>query len=128
MSAINVERARAGFEAIQRGELDAIAELLDPDVKWHGGDPSAEGACQNRSQALEFIGRARRRGGIGKLVDVIDLDDERVLVVIQPPAADGATPSPRANVTTFRDGRVVEMIAFESPEAALVYAREDRAI
>ena len=39
MSESNVELARGGYEAIMRGDLDAIGELLDPDVKWHGGDP-----------------------------------------------------------------------------------------
>ena len=41
MSESNATLARAGFEAAQRGDLDAIAALLDPDVKWHGGDLSA---------------------------------------------------------------------------------------
>ena len=41
----NVELARRGWEAAQRGDLDAIAALLDPDVKWHGGDPAS--GCQN---------------------------------------------------------------------------------
>lgn len=123
MSVSNLERARAGFAAIQRGDLEAIAELLDPEVKWHGGDPTAEGACQNRGQALEFIRQGRRLGRIGKLVDVIDVGDDRVVVVMQPPDEDGVTPPRRANVTTFRDGKVVEMIAFESPEAALAHAR-----
>jgi ketosteroid isomerase-like protein len=39
-----VEIARRGFEAVMRGDLDVIGELLDPEVKWHGGDPSAKGA------------------------------------------------------------------------------------
>src|SRR3954452_6725757 len=51
----NVETARRGFEAALRGALDAIGKLLDADVKWHGGDPSAPGACRNRDEALAFI-------------------------------------------------------------------------
>ena len=100
-----------------RGDLDAIGELLDPDVKWHGGDPSAEGACRNRQQALEFMRRARSRNPMGELVDVIDAG-EQVVVVIRP--ASGAELT--ANLTTFRDGKVIEMVSYESPEDALTAA------
>jgi ketosteroid isomerase-like protein len=100
-----------------RGDLDAIWELLDPDVKWHGGDPSAEGACRNREQALEFMRRARSRNPMGELVDVIDAG-EQVIVVIRP--ASGAELT--ANLTTFRDGKVIEMVSYETPEDALTAA------
>jgi len=50
----NVDIGRRGFEAALSGDLDAIREFLDPEVKWHGGAPSAAGACTNREQALEF--------------------------------------------------------------------------
>jgi len=35
----NVERARRGYETALKGDLDALRDLLDPEVKWHGGDP-----------------------------------------------------------------------------------------
>jgi ketosteroid isomerase-like protein len=117
MSQSNVDIARRGFEAVMRGDLDAIGELLDPEVKWHGGDPSAEGACHNRDEALAFMRRARARNPMGELVDVIDAG-ERVVVVIRP----HEQAEPRANLTTFRDGKVIEMVAFESPEDALTAA------
>lgn len=31
----DIERARRGFEAFDKGDLDTIRELLDPDVVWH---------------------------------------------------------------------------------------------
>ena len=99
------------------GDLEAIGELLDPEVKWHGGDPSAEGACGNREQALAFMRRVRSRNPMGELVDVIDAGDQ-VVVVMRP--ANGA--ELRANLTTFRDGKVIEMVAYETPEDALTAA------
>ncbi len=117
MSAANVEIARRAFAAIAAGDIHAVSDLLDPHVRWHGGDPSAPGACRNRDQALAFMRRARQRGGIGELVDVIDAGD-RVVVVMRPPAEGAELPALRANVTTFRDGAVVEMVAYESPAAA----------
>jgi ketosteroid isomerase-like protein len=112
----NVELVRRGFDAAARGDLEVIGELLDPDVKWHGGDPAS--GCRNRAQALAFMqDRALRR--LGRLIDVIDAGEDRVVVVLQPAGEEGApAPPPRANVTTMRDGRVVEMVAYETPEEA----------
>jgi ketosteroid isomerase-like protein len=121
MSRENVELARAGYEAVARGDLDRVAGLLAPDVRWHGGDPSAEGACHNREQALEFMRAAAGRGVIGRLIDVIDAGDQ-VVVVMQPRGLGGEQAPVRANITTFRNGRVVEMVAYESPEAAMAAA------
>ncbi|MEO6858653.1 MAG: nuclear transport factor 2 family protein [Solirubrobacteraceae bacterium] len=120
MGESNVELARRGFEAALRGELDAIGELLDPDVKWHGGDPDAPGARRNRNQALEFMRRARGRGGVGELVDMIPADDK--VVVILRRMTDGEPGELVANVTTFRDGKVVEMVHYPDPDEALAAA------
>jgi uncharacterized protein (DUF849 family) len=79
----NVELARHGFEAALRGDLDAIREFLDPDVQWHGGDPSAPGACHNREQALEFMRQARSRRRVGELAEVVDAGD-KVVVIMRP--------------------------------------------
>ncbi len=119
MSASNVEIARRGYEAIAGGDVDAIRDLLDPEVKWHGGDPSAEGACRNRDQALAFMSRRTLPRGVGELVDVVDAGD-RVVVLIRPRGArDDAV---IANLTTFRDGRVVEMVHYADPEDAFAAA------
>jgi ketosteroid isomerase-like protein len=122
VSETNVEIARRGYAAVVHGDLDAIRDFLDPDVKWHGGDPSAPGACHNREQALEFIRRARQRGPIGELVDVVDAG-ERVVVILRVRSAADEEAALRANVTRFRDGKVVEMVAYESRDAALAAAR-----
>jgi ketosteroid isomerase-like protein len=116
MSVELVETARRGYEAIWRGELDAIRELLDPDVKWHAGNPSDEFGCHNREQALAWMGRARRRGAIGELVDVIDAG-ERVVVIMRRMGEDGQ-PELVANLTTFRDGKVIEMVHYPDPDEA----------
>jgi len=115
----NVETARRGFEAALRGDLDAIGELLDPDVKWHGGDPSAPGACRNRDEALAFMRQSEViRSGRFELADVVAVGD-RVVVVMRPPS-DGDQPAPLvANVTTFRDGKVVEMVHYPRAEDGL---------
>lgn len=114
----NVERVRRGFEAALRGDLDAIAELLDPDVKWHGGDPSAAGACRTRGETIAFMRQSQvGRGARFELVDVVAAGD-KVVVVIRP-ASEGAEPrAPIANVSTFRHGKVVEMVHYADPADA----------
>jgi ketosteroid isomerase-like protein len=122
MSANNVDLARRGYEAALRGDLDVIGELLDPDVTWHGGDPAAPGSCHNRGEALAFMRQAHARGGVGELVDVIDAGD-RVVVVMRPPSVDGEPATLSANLTTFRDGKVIEMVHYPSPDDALAAAQ-----
>jgi ketosteroid isomerase-like protein len=117
----NVELARRGFEAALRGDLDAIREFLDPEVQWHGGDPSAPGACHNREQALEFMRQARSRRRVGELVEVVDAGD-KVVVIMRPPSDEGEQAALSANLTTFRDGKVIEMVHYPSPEDALAAA------
>jgi ketosteroid isomerase-like protein len=115
----NADIAREGFAAIARGDVDAISAFLDPDVKWHGGNP-ADG-CQNRGQALAWIrGRGTRGAGpLPALVDVVESGD-RVVVIMQPhPNAEDPEPARTANLATFRDGKVVEMVHYEDAAAAL---------
>jgi ketosteroid isomerase-like protein len=121
MSTANVEAARRGYEAIVRGDLGAVRELLDPEVKWHAGDPTAVGTCQNREQALRFMSRPERPEPLGALVDVIDAGD-RVVVILRPPGSPDEPDLLQANLTTFRDGKVVEMVHYPDPQDALAAA------
>jgi ketosteroid isomerase-like protein len=116
VSESNVERARRGYEAIMRGDLDMVGELLDPDVKWHGGDP-ADG-CQNRKQTLHWMRQAwvRTGGPPGEVIEMIDAGD-KVVVIIRRTGEDGE-PELVANLSTFRDGKVVEMVHYADPDDA----------
>src|SRR5262249_16450823 len=111
----NVELVRGGFEAALRGDLDAIAELLDPDVKWHGGDPSS--GCQNRGDALGFISDGLARVTNIELVDVVGAGD-KVGVVLPRPGDPGAV----GNVTRLKNGKVVEIVHYPDPADALAAA------
>ena len=112
MSQQLVEIARRGYEAALRGDFEALREILDPEVKWHGGDPSA--GCQNRQQTLEFMRRART---MGELADVIDAG-EKVVVILRRTASDADSTELVANLTTFRDGKVIEMVHYPNPDDA----------
>ncbi|MHB1533149.1 MAG: nuclear transport factor 2 family protein [Acidimicrobiales bacterium] len=121
MSETNAGLARRGWEAALRGDLDAITALLDPQVQWHGGDPTSAGACHNRDQAVQFMRQARERRPLPDLVDVLDAGD-KVVVILRRPAGEDGQRSLVANLTCFRDGKVVEMVHYEDPDDALTAA------
>jgi ketosteroid isomerase-like protein len=118
MAESNAMVARRGYEAALRGDFASLEKFLDAEVKWHAGDPTASGACQNREQALEFIARARTRGVIGELVEVIEAG-EKVVVIMRPRGRPADASPLSANVTTFRDGKAVEIVHYPRPEDAL---------
>jgi ketosteroid isomerase-like protein len=101
-----------------RGDLDALSAILDPDVKWHAGDPDAAYACQNRQQAVAFMRQnwGRRGAPPGELVELVDAGDK--VVVIMRRFGEDAEPELVANLTTFRDGKVVEMVHYPNPDDA----------
>ncbi len=116
------ELVRRGYEAVARGDLAEIAPLLDPDVKWHGGDRSAPDVCGSREQVLQYMRRWRERGEVPELVEIIEAGDN-VVVIMRPPPPAGEEIGPlRANLTTFRAGKVVEMVHYEDPKDALAAA------
>ena len=122
----NAEIARQGYAAIARGDYDAVTEFLDPNVKWHGGNP-ADG-CQNREQALAWMrGRGNRRAGpLPELIDVVQSGDRVVVVMQDPPSDDDPDPVPTANLTTFRDGRAIEMVHYDEVADALAALGAER--
>jgi ketosteroid isomerase-like protein len=121
VSKSNVELARRGYEAAQRGDLDTVREFLDPEVAWHGGDPSAQGACRNREQAIEFMRHALNHQLLGELVDIVDAGNQ-VVVIMRATSPNGEPAALVANLTTFRDGKAVEMRHFSDPADALAAA------
>lgn len=95
--------------------------LLDPDVQWHAGDPSAVGTCHTREQALQYLRDARLRRGMGELVDAVDAGDQ-VVVILRSRSEPGPQGGLTANVTTFRDGKAIEIVHYPNPDDALAAA------
>jgi hypothetical protein len=65
--------------------------------------------------------RAAENRRIGELVDVKGVGD-KVVVTMRPPTAPGEEPTLTANVTTFRDGRAIEIVHYPDPQDALAAA------
>ena len=126
MSQENVEIMRSYFEAANRRELDAVDDLLSPEVEFHlaGVFPDLEPA---------YIGREAVRGFLEQFGDpweelsiepeaLIDLGGTRVLALLHFHARgrDGIEVTlPLAQVWTLRDGRAVRMDAYSDQRKAL---------
>jgi hypothetical protein len=65
--------------------------------------------------------QARQSGPLAELIELVDAG-VKVVVILRPRAIGGEQPDPVANVTTFRDGKVVEMVHFPNPADALAAA------
>ena len=57
MSQANVELFRAGLEAWNEGDYDAIVEMCHPDVEWIFSDrlPDATGQIRGRDEVRRFF-------------------------------------------------------------------------
>ena len=121
----NLDLVMEGFSAMERGDLDAILELADPDVVFVNPDGALEPGMRQGKEGL--------RTGLGALLDVfedlrfdhqriVELGD-RVLVTGTFSArgnGSGMTvhPSPFAILITMREGRMVRYEWFLDEAAA----------
>jgi ketosteroid isomerase-like protein len=122
----NAELVRQGYDAFNRGDLDAVLELFDPAIEM--------GMLEDSPMTSEFRGHKGFRAMIAENAEmfdayrnepeeVIEASDESIVVVVRSAArgrASGAEVEGRlAHLWTIRDGKVVRFEAFRSREDAL---------
>jgi ketosteroid isomerase-like protein len=120
----NLELVRRGFDAASRGDIDAVAGLLHDDVRWHGAGDE-DGGCQNRAQTLRWMREGISRGVRVELVGARELPDGRVLLRLQrtaPREGETEVPPPHAQILSFRDGKIAEMVVYPTAEEAAAAA------
>jgi ketosteroid isomerase-like protein len=128
MAESNIELVQRGFVAAARGDIGAVTAMLSPEVRWHGAGDE-HGGCQNREQALRWMGDAIARGIRVQLLETRELGDDRVLVLLQRHElrdgdSGGQLPPPHGEILTFRAGKVTEMVVYPTAEDALRAAGE----
>jgi ketosteroid isomerase-like protein len=75
----NVELVRTGLDALNRGDWDAVLELLDPEVKWETTGQFVEGGVYRGREGvrefLETLGEEFEefRSGVERVTEVGDL-------------------------------------------------------
>jgi ketosteroid isomerase-like protein len=120
-----VDELRRGYEALNRGDLSVVLELLDPDIEWHEPAPSPEaGTHRGRDSFERFF-----RGWIESFDDfrvepeqVVERGETLVAVVRQSGRgrASGVELEARlAHVWTVDNGRAVRWEAVADADEAL---------
>jgi ketosteroid isomerase-like protein len=126
MSEENLELIRAGFAAHNRGDLDALTQVYDPDVVFE----TLLLGTHHGNEAIRLIYEENQKTLSGYMVDPIELIDagDQVVAVAQ---VNGVGPTSQiamedrdqfAFLFTIKNGRVVREQAFRNREEALVAA------
>ena len=119
MNSSNVDLVRRGFEAIARGNLDAVSELLAPDARWYGAGYDDAG-CRNRAEVVEFMRAALARGAVVSVRELIEAGDG-VIAILDPafPDRDDPPQDPHGTLVKVRDGKIVELVVYPDVPSAL---------
>lgn len=79
----NVKLIRRGYDCFARGDLEALREIMAPDIVWHepGRSPLA-GDHKGSDGVLAFFAQLRERSGGTFEIEIVDTvaDAERVVV------------------------------------------------
>ena len=127
MSQENVEAFRRGLDAGNRGDVEGLLEVLDPEIVWR----SALHA-QLEGEATDFRGHEGVREMLRDLnegfdeiqIEISEFEDlgDRVLAIGRTHVHGGASGAhlqmPMAFVAEFKDGRATSMRAYTDPEDA----------
>jgi len=118
------EQVRQTWEAISRGNLAPLEELLAPDAKWRAVEDGPWN-CENREMILEVMGQNLVEAGLaGSVEDVKEVGD-RTIVAFRPDRERDQWPLDngiRYVVLTERDGVIIEMKGCAGRQVALDYA------
>ena len=119
MSVSNDELVRSSFDAFLRGDWDALARVMDPDVEWLWYEPG-DWDCHDRKKVLATLFERQREGVVTGLDTVVAVDERVFVEVTGPRLEQWGLPGGRAcMVVTVRDGRIVRMQDYPNRAAAL---------
>ena len=125
MAEANVEALRRGYEALNRGDLSVVLELLDPEIEWHEPEPSPDAGTHTGRDSFERFFHSWIDSFDGFRVEpeqVVESGDRLIAVVHQSGRgrASGIQVDARlAHVWTVQDGRAIRWEAVADPEDAL---------
>ena len=123
MSTELLNMARSGLEAWQKGDVDALAPLLDADVALTWWEPG-EWDCRGREAVLALLRERKGEGGGTAEVELIEVGGNTIIVTRTASVPDGPAAGPRpATLITFRDGKVITMRQFRDRSEALAAAQ-----
>jgi uncharacterized protein len=109
----NAALVRSAYEAVERGDMETFAAVLDDDIVWHESMPGFEGDYRGRDEALALLGRVFETTGIelnDLSVDHILADDSHAAVLLETTVTlgDRRQTSQYVDVYRLRDGKLTE--------------------
>lgn len=112
----NLEIARAGYEAFDKGDLPAVIDLLADDVVWHAsGNNILSGDYVGKEAVLGYFGKLMQETGGTFKNDVHDMlaNDEHgvALVTVSATRGDKSLHANIIHVFHMRDGKMTEFWA-----------------
>jgi uncharacterized protein len=130
----NVDRLRAGYEAVDRGDLEAVRELFHPDVELFDRPEVPDATSYRGWEGMASTVRDTQETfeNFRFVPDRFFENGDRVVVVLTMTGRGRASGIPIeeqiAHLWTLRDGRAVELRAFTDPADALDAAGLPRAL
>jgi len=128
MSQENVEAFTRGLEAGNRGDVETLLEVLDPEVAWHsalhallGGEATVYRGHDGIREMLRDLYEAFDEIQI-EISEIRDLGDRLVAIGrtrARGKASGADVESPIGFVTEFKNGKAVSIQAYLDPEEAL---------
>jgi ketosteroid isomerase-like protein len=127
MSEQNVEIVRSAYEALNRGDMVAWRNLVDPAVEFvdHNPTPDASGRLYGRDALEQYLARFQGEFDAfrAEVMEFTPLGDRVVCAVIWRGTGKGSSAAVEwhgAELVTVRDGQIVRgESGFPSKEAAL---------
>ena len=120
-----VDQLRRGYEALNRGDVSVVLELLGSDIEWHEPAPSPHAGIHRGRDGFEQFFRGWIESFEGFRVepeDVVERGDRLIAVVRQSGRgrASGVEVEARlAHVWTVEDGKAVRWEAVPDADEAL---------
>jgi ketosteroid isomerase-like protein len=121
----NVERARQGYEAFAKGDMDTVGELFADDIVWHaGGNNILSGDYKGKEAVFGLLGRFVQEtgGSVSQEIHDILANDEHVVVLLQTSAERNGVRVEQRAVDIMHadaDGRIAEFWRFFEDQAAV---------
>jgi ketosteroid isomerase-like protein len=109
----NAELIRGGYEAFSKGDLDSVAKLFAPDIRWYvSGRSRVSGTYNGQEETFAFFGRLMELSDFTFAVSIHDLiasDDHVVVLVSESATRNGKSlVSDDVHVWHLADGRATE--------------------
>lgn len=109
----NADLVRGGYEAFAKGDLDAVAQLFAPGIRWHvSGRSQIAGTYTGQDEVFGFFGTLVQETGGTFHIDIHDVlasDDHVVVLVTESAERGGKTlDSNEVHVWHLEGGRATE--------------------